>query len=155
MFGYWWHSTTAHAALNISRLLISIYTSSACGAWTETYCLAILCLACFTDKSDSCSSALTGMISAKSSHCRSSKCYELFQILLLLLFFPSLEDRTSCLPPTAHIWRCANMIRTIIPIVPSFLWEMWLTGLDTVSRIWQQRQVLQMTRQVKTKSPPL
>ncbi len=99
MFGYWWHSTTAHAALNISRLLISIYTSSACGAWTETYCLAILCLACFTDKSDSCSSALTGMISAKSSHCRSSKCYELFQILLLLLFFP-LTWRSNVLPTT-------------------------------------------------------
>lgn len=58
---------------------------------------------------------------------------------------PPLEDRTSCLPPTAHIWRCADMIRTIIPIVPSFLWEMWLAGLDTVSRIWQPRQVLQTT----------
>lgn len=151
MFGYWWHNTP-QAALNIWRLLISIYTSTACGACTEIYSLNVQCLAWFTD---SCSSVLTGMIFAKSSHCRLSKCYELFQILLLLLLFPSLEDQTYCLPPTKHIWRRADMTRTIIPIVPSFLWEMWLTGLDTVSRIWQQRQVLQVTWQVKTKSPPL
>ncbi len=75
--------------------------------------------------------------------------------LSYFFFLPSLEDRTSCLPPTPHIWRCADMIRSIIPTVPSLLWEMWLTGLDTVSRIWQPRQVLQTTQQVKTKSPPL
>lgn len=84
----WIQHDTAQVAVNIWRLLISIYTNTACGAYTETYCLDILCPAHLSDR-------LTGV--HLSLHVLSWCC---MISIMFLPFFCFLTSRSNVLPTT-------------------------------------------------------
>lgn len=148
MFGYWWQSTIQHKLLWISDAYSSLFIPT-------QRVLHILRLTVLISYAQPIS--VTGWQLFICPYIWSHDAAMIFTMSSYILnnvspLFPFLssQDRTSCLPLTTHTSRHADMTRTIIPIVPSLLWEIWLTGLDTISRTWQQRQVLQTTLQVKT-----